>query len=204
MPRGARCAWNVYWKVCRSRHRGACPPWAALCFSRSTELGAAAPRTGGGWHQSERVGSGTRQKHRTWGCLNLKCNCFKSRFCWSFWVQGQEDVAEATHERALSGSPGPSRAPLPRTSSSCSSPGTPRPLLPAAATSGGGCPRASTQPHPQLWAHSWDARPRPILSSFLPSRPPALSRSPSWVPIVSVPFSVRRRLALPRPLPRTS
>ena len=51
---------------------------------------------------------------------------------------------------------------------------------------------------PTLWAHSWDARPRPILSSFLPSRPPALSRSPSRVPIVSVPFSVRRRLALPR------
>lgn len=44
---------------------------------------------------------------------------------------------------------------------------------------------------------------RPILSSFLPSRPPSLSRSPAGVPIVSVPL----RPPAPRParsVPRAS
>ncbi|XP_053434735.1 RNA-binding protein with multiple splicing isoform X1 [Nycticebus coucang] len=80
-------------------------------------------------------------------------------------------------ERALSGSPGPASQPRPAPhTSSSSSPSTPLPLLPEAASS----PISATSP--TLRALSWDARPRPILSSFLPSSPGARPPSPGLPP----------------------
>lgn len=61
-------------------------------------------------------------------------------------------------------------------------------------------PPSPSRPHPQLCGLTPGTRvlAPSFLPSCLPSRPPALSRSPSRVAIVSVPSALRRRLALPR------
>lgn len=120
-------------------------------------------------------------------------------------------LPRACQERALSGSPGPSvpaaaRAPLshhssPSSSSSSSSSalGAPRPLPSAAARFGLRSPPTPSRPHPQLSGVTPGTRvlAPSFLPSFLPLRPPSLSRSPARVLIVSVPSSISQRLALP-------
>lgn len=108
----------------------------------------------------------------------------------------------ASQERALRGSLGPSRTPLPRTSS-CSSPGTPRPLAPEATTLGQQPPPAPRRPHPQLSGFTPGTRSSPhpfFLPSFPCVRPLALPLQVS----LPGPDCLRPLLCPPAPRPAPS
>uniref|UniRef100_A0ABI7YNW1 RNA binding protein, mRNA processing factor n=21 Tax=Boreoeutheria TaxID=1437010 RepID=A0ABI7YNW1_FELCA len=115
------------------------------------------------------------------------------------WIPYFPEPAWSAHSAALR-VPASQPWPAPRTSSSSFGLGTPRPLPPAPARLGQRPPPAPTRPPPRLSGLPPGTRALApsFLPSFLPLRPPSLSRSPSRVPIVSVPFPVGPRLALPR------